>query len=205
MEAILPTMAVLHRHGVVHGELQPTSFWLDRSGQIRLVDLGLAVPLWRSTSEEPYVAPERAFGREADDPRIDVYALAAILFRHATGMTPVPQHLEASGFPASVVQVLSMAMAPRPLFRPEDAGELYRALQEALERSGEASDDAIDAGPDTLNPPPRTESPAPTRVAKRHSEPLLPWWAALMLMGGIAMLAGTVVFLFAVAFSTVLL
>ncbi len=208
-DAILPTLAALHAHGVVHGELQPTSFWLDRHGEVRLVDLGLAVTLGRSRDTEPYVAPERAFGRADDDPRSDVYSLAAVLFHLATGATPSPAALEQADLPEPLRQVFALALDPRPLFRPHNAGALHRALQEALERTGHLPDVPDEPDGTFDEPCPPTLPPVRRRLcgpiaAERQAQnllesALLPWWTALLLVGGLSFLMGTVILLAAVA------
>jgi len=208
-DAILPTLAALHAHGVVHGELQPSSFWLDRNGEVRLVDLGLAVALGHNPHAEPYVAPERAFGRDADDPRSDVYALAAVLFHHATGATPSPAALEQADLPEPLRQVFALALDPRPVFRPCDAGALHRALQEALERTGhlpdvpDEPDGTFDEPCAPTLPPVRRRLSDPERQAQGLSgSAMLPWWTALLFVGGLSFLTGTVVLLAALALGT---
>lgn len=211
-EAVLPTLAVLHEHGVVHGDLLPSSFWLDRHGQVRIVDLGLATQLSRRSGDAAYVAPERAFGRDADDPRIDVYAIAAILFHHATGVEPSAEALQSADLPPAVRQVLALALDPRPVFRPIHAGAFHRALVGALERTTpepedvpEEPDGTLD-GPesfpehDTLPPSTRRQLSAPLPPGGGLVErALLPWWTALFLIGGLCMLTAAVLMLVAIA------
>ncbi len=158
------------------------------------------------------MAPERAFGRDADDPRIDVYAIAAILLHHATGMEPSAEALQSADLPPSVRQVFTLALDPRPVFRPIHAGAFHRALVGALERTAPEPDDVPEEPDGTLDAPepfPEADTLLPT-TRRRLSAPvrpsgslvekaLLPWWTALFLVGGLCMLTAAVLMLVALA------
>lgn len=79
-----------HRHGFIHRDLQPGNVLLDTQGEPQLADFGLAIraqsPLCHFAGSLPYMAPEQvaADGRPAD-PRIDVWALGAILYELLEG------------------------------------------------------------------------------------------------------------------------
>jgi len=87
----------LHRQNVVHQDLTPAHVILRPEGQAALIDFGLAshgdLPdLAAAETRGPLgtpaiIAPEQVLGRRGD-PRSDLYAAGAILYRLATGLYP---------------------------------------------------------------------------------------------------------------------
>jgi len=87
----------LHRQNVVHQDLTPAHALLHAQGHVVLIDFGLAchgdLPDLAGTEGEgplgtpAIIAPEQVLGVRGD-PRSDVYAAGAILYRLATGRYP---------------------------------------------------------------------------------------------------------------------
>lgn len=87
----------LHRQNVVHQDLTPAHVILRPEGQAALIDFGLAChgdlpDLAAAESNGPLgtpavIAPEQVLGLRGD-PRSDLYAAGAILYRLATGRYP---------------------------------------------------------------------------------------------------------------------
>jgi Nif-specific regulatory protein len=140
---------VLHRAGVVHGDLKPGNLLVvpvaGTSRDIRLVDFGLSVLLgtdaggFRGTPG--YAAPEVAAG-SSPTPSADLYGLGATMFALITGRTPSsasgnserPQgptanDLEPSGTPWPLIEFILRLMAPDPAERPRDAHEARSDLE----------------------------------------------------------------------------
>ncbi|MCA9200298.1 MAG: serine/threonine protein kinase [Planctomycetales bacterium] len=88
--------ALKHAHdsGVIHRDLKPANLLLDGTGQIKLVDFGIA-KLFGSTSvttgsvlgTADYMAPEQAEGKPASV-RADLYSLGAVLYALFAGRPP---------------------------------------------------------------------------------------------------------------------
>jgi len=84
-----------HRLGVVHRDLKPQNIMIDRNGDIKIMDFGIARSLQAKgmTGEgvmigtPEYMSPEQAEGKGADE-RADIYALGIILFEMLTGRVP---------------------------------------------------------------------------------------------------------------------
>lgn len=93
MRRICEAVGALHEHKVIHRDLKPDNILLSERGQIRLVDLGLAVKLDEdgyargSAGTFQYMAPET--GRKALSNRAsDVYSLGLIAYELLAGQRP---------------------------------------------------------------------------------------------------------------------
>jgi serine/threonine protein kinase len=92
---ILEGLVEAHRLGVVHRDLKPQNIMIDREGNAKIMDFGIARSLHTKgvtgtgviIGTPEYMAPEQAEGHDIDH-RVDIYALGAILFEMVTGRVP---------------------------------------------------------------------------------------------------------------------
>lgn len=77
--------------GIVHRDIKPSNTVIDRYGNIKLTDFGIAGPPQDSTisieGTPYYMAPEMIIG-QAVDGRADIYALGVMAFHMLTGRPP---------------------------------------------------------------------------------------------------------------------
>jgi tetratricopeptide (TPR) repeat protein/predicted Ser/Thr protein kinase len=88
-------LAEAHGMGIVHRDLKPGNIMIDKDGNAKIMDFGIARSLLGKelTGEgtiigtPEYMSPEQVEGKTAD-PRSDLYSLGIILFEMVTGQTP---------------------------------------------------------------------------------------------------------------------
>jgi serine/threonine protein kinase len=177
-----------HADGLVHRDVKPSNILLTGEGDdefVHLVDFGIA----RSTTETQgpaltrtgaavgsleYMAPERFLERPADR-RVDVYALACVLFECLTGRRPftgdgpatlMHAHLDTEppapsalrpDLPPALDEVVRKGLAKDPDERFGTAGELAAAARRALTAAG------VGPAPEVRGPaaPPTSITPLP--------------------------------------------
>jgi serine/threonine protein kinase len=92
---VLEALAAAHRLGVVHRDVKPANVLVDREGNARLTDFGLAQVADRSrlTAEDSilgtpaYLSPEQARGETATE-QSDLYSVGALLYELLSGRPP---------------------------------------------------------------------------------------------------------------------
>lgn len=149
-----------HQRGIVHRDVKPGNVMITASGQVKVMDFGIALALSSSPITPTggvigtafYLSPEQA-NAEAVDQRSDVYSIGCVLFealcgeppfvcdnpvavayRHITERPAVP-HERNSAIPEAVSAVILKSLAKDPADRQQSAEELRRELLACVEAS----------------------------------------------------------------------
>lgn len=138
-------LSCAHAEGVVHRDVKPSNLMLDESGQIRILDFGLAqLSVWDEASVElttvgqlmgtlDYMAPEQAEVSGVDY-RADLYALGATLFRLLCGRPPLAAAPNQSPF--EKLRLLASHQPPKlNTLCPEAPHELATLVASLLSRN----------------------------------------------------------------------
>jgi serine/threonine protein kinase len=90
-ERIASGMVHMHKRGVYHADLKPNNIMLSRTGDVKIIDFGLA---WirgedkgRVQGTPEYMAPEQAKHRMVNE-RTDIYNFGATMYRMVTWRHP---------------------------------------------------------------------------------------------------------------------
>ena len=184
MKQVCSALAAAHKAGIIHRDVKPSNLMLDKYGDVRVTDFGLAkitegdatITADGQTLGSPaYVSPEMAAGKEVDV-RADLYSLGAAFYHLLAGRPPfeggnlaqlIIKHV--SEMPAALAQV-APHVDPRlcriidRLLRKEPAAryESAQALLNALEALGE------------LRPAARRGGVSPGMPSAEGSTPTLP-------------------------------
>lgn len=176
-------LAAAHALGVLHRDVKPDNLLVSRTGQVKLVDFGIAALARGPRTTEvgllvgtlAYLPPERVTG-SPEDARGDLYSLGAVLYEAVCGRRPfeetetasllaavvseppVPPHRLYPEVPARLEALILSLLAKEPACRPGSARQVVEALDAVLrELSGQRE----------ASPPLPEPAPAPTDPSLR--------------------------------------
>ncbi len=137
---ILEGLKEAHRLGVVHRDLKPQNIMIDKEGNARIMDFGIARSLEDQGATDAgmiigtpeYMSPEQAEGKEADQ-RSDIYSLGLILYEMVTGKVPFQGETA-----LDIIKKHKTQEPPNPTeLNPQVPPELARMILKCLEKDRE--------------------------------------------------------------------
>ena len=148
---IADALAAAHSHRIIHRDVKPQNVMLTVSGQVKVLDFGLARvvrdgSLIDSIGETeslltmpgsvigtvPYMSPEQVRG-EALDGRSDIFSFGAVLYEMLSGRNP----FAAQSVGATMSSILTKEPAPLARYAADVPDELQRIVRKALSKDKE--------------------------------------------------------------------
>ena len=155
--ALCSAIDYAHSRNMVHRDLKPANVMINQEGQVVLTDFGIARILGATqytqtgalSGTPAYMSPEQGQGERGDE-RSDIYSLGVMLYEMVTGVVPydgdtpfavIMKHISEPlplptrlnpNIPESIERVILKAMSKSPEDRYQTAGEMARALRDAI-------------------------------------------------------------------------
>ncbi len=190
---VLSALDYAHRHGIVHRDIKPANVMLTRTGDVKVMDFGIARAIndvgstMTATSAvmgtAQYLSPEQARG-EVVDARSDLYSTGVLLYELLTGRPPFRgdspvsiayQHVSEMPLPPSQVDpgvtpevdaVVLHALAKRTDDRYQTAADFRADVERAIAGS------PVTAAVPALNIDRTQMMPAVDAAGVAHYEPM---------------------------------
>jgi tetratricopeptide (TPR) repeat protein/tRNA A-37 threonylcarbamoyl transferase component Bud32 len=133
-------LAEAHKQGVVHRDLKSNNIMIDKEGNVRIMDFGIARSLEAKgitgagvmIGTPEYMSPEQVEGKETDQ-RSDIYSLGVVLYEMITGRVPFDGD---TPFTTGIKHKSEIPKDPKEL-NPQIPDELNHVILKCLEKDKE--------------------------------------------------------------------
>lgn len=160
-------LVMMHRRNIYHGDLKPNNIMLSKSGNVKIIDYGLA---WikgqdkqRIQGTPEYMAPEQV--KKVVNEKTDIFNFGATMYRLLTwhyipqaiapgqNSMPLDEETWRRNFkpvlernpkcPKSLAKLVEHCLAFRPAYRPETMSEVHDELAAMVAKYVKAEDDQL--------------------------------------------------------------
>ncbi|MFN0304094.1 MAG: serine/threonine-protein kinase [Burkholderiales bacterium] len=186
--AALDGIGHAHRCGIVHRDLKPANIMLTESGQVKVVDFGIARAVGSDhrltrhgqiSGTARYMSPEQVRGEEGDV-RSDIYSLGVVLYMLLCGRAPFvgqsvydlmksqveqpppPLHTLVEGVPVQIEAAVTRALAKHP-------SERFQNVEAFASVLGACLVEMLRTPPAPQPIPTPSEGPAPKPLARNET------------------------------------
>jgi serine/threonine protein kinase len=168
-EKVAAGLVHMHRRSIYHADLKPNNILLSRSGDVKVIDFGLArmkdAETTRIQGTPEYIAPEQARDGVVNE-RTDIYNLGATMYRMVTWrhppsplaggeggialdaktwqkmLTPVQEY--SAEAPKALCDLIHRCLSFKPDKRPERSSEVQGTLDHLVEELVKAPEDRLE-------------------------------------------------------------
>jgi serine/threonine protein kinase/Flp pilus assembly protein TadD len=137
IEQIAYGLAAAHHKGIIHRDIKSSNIMLTQSGQVKIMDFGLAkvkgssqiTKVGTTIGTAAYMSPEQAQGTKVDN-RADIWALGVIFYELLTGRQPFKGEFEQ----AVIYSILNIEPEPVSTIKPDVPLKLEQITKKLLSK-----------------------------------------------------------------------
>jgi serine/threonine protein kinase/Flp pilus assembly protein TadD len=137
IEQIANGLAAAHHKGIIHRDIKSSNIMLTQSGQVKIMDFGLAkvkgssqiTKVGTTIGTAAYMSPEQAQGTKVDN-RADIWALGVIFYELLTGRQPFKGEFEQ----AVIYSILNIEPEPVSTIKPDVPLKLEQITKKLLSK-----------------------------------------------------------------------
>ncbi len=152
---ICEALQYAHDHGVVHRDIKPENILLDKEGQVKIADFGMAKLVGREAPNltltgagqvmgtPQYMAPEQIEHPLEVDHRADIYSLGVVFYQMLTGELPIGRFAPPSKkvqIDVRLDEVVLRALEKEPDLRYQQASEVKTQVETIVTTPGAPHD-----------------------------------------------------------------
>ena len=141
---ICEALQYAHDKGVVHRDIKPENILMDRGGQVKIADFGLAKLVGREAKDfsltgagqvmgtPHYMAPEQVEHPQEVDHRADIYSLGVVFYQMLTGELPIGRFAPPSKkvqIDVRLDEVVLRALEKEPELRFQQASDVKSEIE----------------------------------------------------------------------------